>query len=756
MLLSKIKDIFQKNKKNIFYFLLFLISFFSMWDSAFAVEAKKDGGIAKMIVEWFNYIVLFWATIVALLSSLIAMFLEPWAINWTIFWLDVYLKNIWILISNIVYFIFAFILIAIAFMNIIGQWDQKWELKNALPKFVIWVIIVPFSWFFVQFILSISAFLTISVLSLPYDTLNWSEVFEKYENVKICTKHTINLTDSKKDKEKNNESGKWGLLGCDDSEKKSIAEILSWKTWDNTESLWWSFFWIINIYTYGIMNVSELSKLKKNQIKSITKIWELGLKMLFDVIFLIAFLLIMVALFLALFSRVMWLWFHAMFSPLYWLFYFLWKDSWWEEMKKLSVTEFISLAMVPVYVSAALSFWLIFIFVASHGLSKNSEDWWMLTKTKNWTSQINVWGFTLEIKWIVWAANSKAEWWSLFNWGWNAIWQLLLQLFWLAILWIAVMAALEKSTITKMATEPIRRFGWSVWNIITAAPQYMPIIPSGKWNMISASWLQSVWTKINSHYTNIWSEQAVKALEWTIFWASSTRMAKDEKAYNLSKDYKSQRIDTISATREALSWHKDFQTVANSSKLIYAIKAIAADEDLNIDKTIIDSAKVGNQDGVAKLLWNLEKTLERNGNKGDLLGWIKWTNINSEAQLIKAFKNKSNSVSSDKKKDDIKEKTAKVRQESWTTTNNVQVNVWWKNINFNTTWLWDLIKNPNWGNSKVIVKAPENIAKILYNKNKDLINKNKDNLDDLLDEIIPDKEQRENVILILTKLIKKS
>jgi len=30
-------------------------------------------------------------------------------------------------------------------------------------------------------------------------------------------------------------------------------------------------------------------------------------------------------------------------------------------------------------------------------------------------------------------------------------------------------------------------------------------------------------------------------------------MAKDEKAYNLSKNYKSQRIDTISATREALS-----------------------------------------------------------------------------------------------------------------------------------------------------------------------------------------------------------
>jgi hypothetical protein len=30
---------------------------------------------------------------------------------------------------------------------------------------------VPFTWFFVQFVLSISAFLTVAVLSIPYDVM---------------------------------------------------------------------------------------------------------------------------------------------------------------------------------------------------------------------------------------------------------------------------------------------------------------------------------------------------------------------------------------------------------------------------------------------------------------------------------------------------------------------------------------------------------------------------------------------------------
>jgi hypothetical protein len=61
------------------------------------------------------------STIIATLTSLISLLLTPGWVNGTIFGFDVYLKDIWVLISNIVYFIFAFILIAISFMNIVGK-----------------------------------------------------------------------------------------------------------------------------------------------------------------------------------------------------------------------------------------------------------------------------------------------------------------------------------------------------------------------------------------------------------------------------------------------------------------------------------------------------------------------------------------------------------------------------------------------------------------------------------------------------------
>jgi hypothetical protein len=61
------------------------------------------------------------SSFIAMLTALISLLLNPGWINGTIFGFDIYLKEIWILISNIVYFIFAFILIAISFMNIVGN-----------------------------------------------------------------------------------------------------------------------------------------------------------------------------------------------------------------------------------------------------------------------------------------------------------------------------------------------------------------------------------------------------------------------------------------------------------------------------------------------------------------------------------------------------------------------------------------------------------------------------------------------------------
>lgn len=85
-------------------------------------------------------------------------------------------------------------------MNIIGKGDGTWELKQALPKFIVGVLIVPFSWFFVQFLLSLSAILTVGVLTLPYESFQNEELFgaameeSEVTNQKFCKDIIISIT----------------------------------------------------------------------------------------------------------------------------------------------------------------------------------------------------------------------------------------------------------------------------------------------------------------------------------------------------------------------------------------------------------------------------------------------------------------------------------------------------------------------------------------------------------------------------------
>lgn len=86
-----------------------------------------------------------------------------------IFGLRPILHSLWVLISNIVYIIFAFLLIVMAFMNIYGGEKNAWAIKTKLPKLIIGVVSVPFTWFFVSAVISISTVLTASAIQLAGD-----------------------------------------------------------------------------------------------------------------------------------------------------------------------------------------------------------------------------------------------------------------------------------------------------------------------------------------------------------------------------------------------------------------------------------------------------------------------------------------------------------------------------------------------------------------------------------------------------------
>ena len=200
------KEFIEKSslKKLVLYSLLFIWALFLFQDISFAWDltaqqiAEKAKTTSLTDVQGWIDILNWWLKIVSILTwfctAIVTIFLEPGWYNGDVFGLRDYLKTIWILVSNLVYFAFAFILIWIAFMNIIWKTDEHYELKKALPKFIVWILIVPFSWFFVQFMLSISAILTVAVLTLPYDTFNWFTDFSpSITNYKVCTKYEITI-----------------------------------------------------------------------------------------------------------------------------------------------------------------------------------------------------------------------------------------------------------------------------------------------------------------------------------------------------------------------------------------------------------------------------------------------------------------------------------------------------------------------------------------------------------------------------------
>jgi len=484
-----------------------MFSFFLFSDLAFANEWENDP--VWMVIKAVNTILIMASAILWATTALASLFLTPEWVNGTLFGLDKYMKEIWILISNIVYFIFAFILITIAFMNIIGKWD-KWELKSALPKFIVWVIMVPFTWFFVQFILSISAILTVWVLTLPYDTFESNTdykasiaemsklAWDTSDNL-IPTSYILDLSESVKTDEQGDTTVKDAEWFFETGGWKTVEELLLWEGEGGHQN---SIFWVLSLYTYGIMQVHKTDHVTgaaiSTEIKDLTN---LSLKVVFDAVLIIVYLILMITLFLALLVRGIKLWIYAMLSPTFWLLYFFDKaDGVGEWQGKFGIKDFISLALVPVYVSAALSFGLLFIMVSSHGM----QDWNFLSKCSwepfniQWEKAqsaecMKIGWFTFGIKW---AHSWNTSWSWDFSW---AFWKLIMELFGIVILWIAIMTALKQSEITNKITQPIQEFWWNVWNLIAKSPMYAPIIPTGTW-WLSAKWLAQVWSTATSYY----------------------------------------------------------------------------------------------------------------------------------------------------------------------------------------------------------------------------------------------------------------
>ena len=375
-------------------------------------------------------------------------------------------------------------------------------MKQALPRFIVWILIVPFSWFIVQFFVSLSSILTISALNLPF------EVFQDYKSqmseVDIPKNCTLNLWVLWEKEWKNNWEGTPSnqIYSCW-TKKISVADLLkSDKAADGIFGIVW-------LYTYWLVNIEWISKIDEKQLRDqIKTIWDIVVKVVFDLLFIVVYAILMIALWLALMIRWIRLWIFMMLAPLFWIMYFF-KKWWWGNwfLQKFNFKEFIALTLTPVYAMLALSFWIFFIFVSWKWMT------WVTTDLTVKDKEVKIWDFTLTVEWAVSNDLSVTDFLkTIWDWALWVIWALILKIFWIVVLWGAVMAALKQSQITQEIIEPISAFGTSVWNLAKSIPQYTPILPG--WQTLTSLSQQPKQLE-NALASYSWN----KSLElWQILW----------------------------------------------------------------------------------------------------------------------------------------------------------------------------------------------------------------------------------------------
>lgn len=438
----------------------------------FAGEAENSANAVITLLDWIFDI---WSMLIWLFSILAWALITPEFITWEVFGMDQVMRNIWVLVSNIVYLIFGMIIVFVAFMNIISMEWENYNLKTALPKIIIWVLIVPFSFFIVQFVISVSSILSASIMQLP-QTSFWVETWP-IQSKEICTSHEIVYT--------------WWTESswfCSDEEDsyKTIWDILN--QWP---------FGLISIYTYDIFSFDKFIKVW--QVWGYTTVWDLTslwINLLFKMVFFIAYILLIAALILALFVRLIWLWLYVMFSPLFGLVFFFWKEASWI-VETFNFKDFIGLAMIPVYVSWALSFWIYFVKAVDQSMIA-----WELRSIEENRELANSWeayscqpakGFHITVSQPWWDSESTKQsicyWWRTLmtvhgdilwdasdEWAWP-VWSLLINALALFIVWMSLMIPLKSSQFTWWIVEPISNLWTNIWTFVAQSPKHLPIIP---------------------------------------------------------------------------------------------------------------------------------------------------------------------------------------------------------------------------------------------------------------------------------------
>jgi len=138
----------------------------------YAETQQFNGDFMNNILDVVNVINMMIAMLTAPAAILAGWLLTP---DWTFgdfFGLREYLYEIWVLVSNIVYIIFAILLLWMAANGIFHPKDDyEYTIKKRLPVFLVGILMVPFTWFIVSFTLTMVNKGIAVVMSVPMGTI---------------------------------------------------------------------------------------------------------------------------------------------------------------------------------------------------------------------------------------------------------------------------------------------------------------------------------------------------------------------------------------------------------------------------------------------------------------------------------------------------------------------------------------------------------------------------------------------------------
>lgn len=515
------------------------------------------------------------ATTVNLLLDLLTILVTPaimlagWLISpdWTsgdLFNLRPTIHSLWVVVSNIVYFIYAILLIVIALATIFNS--EHYGYKAMLPKLALGIILVPLTWWAVQFTISLATYVTASVVSIPHETMfkldeskcSWDSKNCWQNRPSIPKEITFINAPSWSSKEladsynqSNAASSKWVL--CSAESCYTPKQFL--------QSLWWTYGHLI-VYAYDVFRISDVKQIdtKWNKVSSI--IWIIHQWIIGSILFAVFWVLIL-ALVAMLFLRAIKLWFYAIFSPLFTLHFVTWGAIFWWEWKESSfnIKEFIGLAFLPAVVGLALSFWLVIIGAIQStseqnpniqpcnkdnivwdssspdagckilGFMGNDNNKIVKILEDNWGSnyitvnKVIIWWITFkfygEPVWQAWVAkvvedanNSTGVIWSASG----TIGTLIVDIIAIIFIWVAFMAAKGISKAVSAVVDPFEKMGKNIGDLGMKLPKYMPLpIPGGSiQGMEKSSWMinQLVDAKFDKDFKSKWLGKRLNDALW--------------------------------------------------------------------------------------------------------------------------------------------------------------------------------------------------------------------------------------------------